>query len=555
MQQAVNFINQNTSQTRYRGRRITATHYYIKFTPRNESDLVKLDSLDKRDDLVLFNFPLDYEIVTEGNYFEMSDPQEIKYSPIYTTIPVNFSLPPDISYEILAEVYKPYSDEWDLEVAAYVLSGNSADLNITYHGELLNVDNLEDFLNESYNNGRGLGYIPYGWFKVYDTESGDYVGVKYTKIAIGWGVFWQYTYTDNNGYFESPEDFIIPVHIRAKWRSSLGVIRRSVNELLGIGVSNFLMKEKKNNNGRIYFTEYCDKHKWPKATVNNALIKYNTFISSAHVQYRAEDANIWIINAKDKPSGAAPMFNIYTPHLTFFQAMILYYFGYSLIPWSDIINELISYLYPDIIFMIKPCENTTKEIDQLVFHEAGHFSHARKAGENFWNKFVASETSNMILYGGNPYSDGNDPTPAQGHLIALCEGWATFTEYAVLYHYYTTDSDGWHIYTNMDAFNMYVVPDSHTEPYKSWFLTGLIWDVMDNASKGEGDLINNNVYPSTSEDIIDFLYLGDISTDFSPVYNCLTPSVMDGYQLRKCLNSHFPAYSSQINQLFDSYGY
>ncbi len=555
MQQAVNFINQNTTRTRYRGRVITPTHYYVKFTPQNEDDLLKLDSLDKRDDLVLFNFPLDYEIIEEGNYLERSDAREIKYSPVYTTIPVNFSLPPGLSYEILAEVYKPTPGEWDLEVAAYVLSGNSADLDISYHGEPLNIDNLAGFLNESYNNRMNLGYRPYGWFKVYDTETADYVGVKYTKIAIGNAIFWRYTYTDDNGYFESPVNFVVPVRIRAKWRSSLGVIRRSANELLGIGVSDFLMKEKKNNNGRIYFTEHCDKHKWPKATVNNALVKYNSFISSVHVPFGVRRANIWVINAKNSPSGATPMFHLYTPHLTFFEAMILYYFGYSAILWMDIVNELISYLYPDLIFMIVPCENTTKEIDQLVFHEAGHFSHAIKAGNNFWNQFVASETSNMLHHGGDPYSDGDDPTPAKGRLIALCEGWATFTEHAVMYHYYTTDYNGYNIYVAIDTFDMYVVPDSHTRPYDSWFLTGLIWDVMDNHSKGEGDLINNNVYPSTSDPIIDSLYLGDISTDFSPVYNCLTPAIRDGYRLRKCLNSHFLTYSSQINQLFDSYGY
>ncbi len=133
--------------------------------------------------------------------------------------------------------------------------------------------------------------------------------------------------------------------------------------------------------------------------------------------------------------------------------------------------------------------------------------------------------------------------------------WATFTEYAILYHYYTTDNNGDNIYVKMDAFNMYVVPDSHTDNYDSWFLTGLIWDVLDNHSKGEGYLKNYNVSPSTSAPIIDFLYLGDISSDFSPVYNCLTPAVRDAYYLKRCLIKHYPGSSSQIIQLFDSYGY
>lgn len=82
---------------------INATHYYIKFIPRNEADYNKL-KLDSN--LVIYPFPLDNEITQyKGNY---RDPAVAKGIPTYqyAAIPVGYKLP-DVPYQKLEDLFLP----------------------------------------------------------------------------------------------------------------------------------------------------------------------------------------------------------------------------------------------------------------------------------------------------------------------------------------------------------------------------------------------------------------------------------------------------------------
>ncbi len=561
MQEAVKYINNNKTNSSYLNRTIQASHRYIKFVPSTEAHLALLENIDlTNEEIVLSSYPLNYEIIQEGSFLEKDSPNAVKFAPLYTTVPINFSFP-NVPYEILEDVYQPTDLETDLEITALVLNGEADELEVDVDGEPISAENLDEFINlpNIEMQQKGSKFTPHGYFKVWHTDVEDYVSVKYEKISIGRGIWWHYVNTDGNGHFVSNKSYRGTVSIRAKWRSDVGSIRRHWNEVIGIGVSDYLMQIKKSNNGRWYLTLLSDEHKWYKATTHNALVKYNAYMEAKGVT-GVHGANVWALSGEND-RGATTMMNKYTWSTTYNAILSSYlqWFAVDAFPVVTVINALYSSLYPDIFF--KFSEGDTKSIDQLVFHEAGHFSHAVKAGGGYWGTVVDRELDNILNHG-DPYDHGTVPNLWSGQLIALIEGWATFTEYATMRGYYPTDKDGNNINSNMEIFNMYTVPMSlQDDENDSWFLTGLIWDIFDNQS-GEVNsrLLNGQtglpVQNNTNGQIVDNLYLGVNDTWFGSVYNRLDNSVHTGFELKTALiNATSSSHTVAINELFQSYGY
>ncbi len=571
MQRAVDYINDSVQNSKYTKKVIRPTHYYVKFIPATEEHLQILDEMDKDTTIVLFNYPLHYEIIQQGRFLQGRTPEEIKYAELYTTVP-NYYQFPDVPYEIIEELYEPAEDEGDLEVAALVLTGNEEDLDIIYNGEPLSMTNLSAFLNDPQAQQRlWRRYEPYGYFKVYDTEISGYVGVMNTRLVIGRWFWWQNVYTDRTGKFTAGRRYRGRVTVRAKWRTSIATLRRSFNELIGIGVSDYLMRINRSNNGRWYLTGTSNGHLWPKATVHNALVKYNDYMEPRGVS-GVYHANVWVLNGRES-QGTALMMKRYTWTtssgllLGMLENWLTLYFAIPLASVTHILNALVSHLYPDMILQYDSCDRKdTKQIEQLVFHESGHFSHAVQTGSQYWGEVVYFYTDNIVSLGGDSYGDGDDPDLASGRLIALVEGWATFCEYAVLRGYYTSytrldcPNNSYNeidIIPYMEGFNMYTVPMTANPMYdnESWFLSGLIWDIIDDSPKEPGTKLKNGQTNSDIRNIIDNLSLSRISGTYAPVYDRLNGSVHNGYDLKKALTGVYPHLTYQINELFYSYGY
>ena len=554
MQRTVNYINKNIASSKYMGRLIKPTHYYIKFIPNNEEHLKILNEIDKEGKIVLSSYPLDYEIVQQGSFLEQDDAEAVKYAAMYTTVSKNFVFP-DVPYEILEDVYQPKENENDLEIAALVLNGDEKDLGIKFESKRLGQDNLVKFLNEfDKGNKWGWWYTPHGYFKVYDTDKSYYVGVMSTKISIGRGIWWRYVYTNSSGHFTAPKKYIGGVFIRAKWRSSSATIRKHWNEIIGIGVSDALMYIKKSTNGKTYNTQLSDNHKWYKATVQNSIIKYNNHMQPKGVA-GIYGANIWVTEGSGTMA-ATVMMNRYTWSTTYGAILAgwLPWLSPISFPITTVLNALVSHLYPDIVYTLS--SKNTKRVDQIVFHESGHFSHALKAGSFYWGVLVNRELTNILNCSSNPYCDGNDPSYSAGRQIALAEGWATFTEHAVMKGYYSTDIWGHPITPFMENFMMRTVPSNINNENNGWFLSGLIWDVIDNHSETDWkSRLVNGQSGAFIRSIQDNLTLGNINSDYSSVYNRLTGGVYSGYSLKYALRNTFPSSKIKINQLFYSYGY
>ena len=84
--------------------KITTTHVYLKLKPKNEEELerLKMDST-----LILYQYPLDYEIVKGGIYYRDRSIPAGTPNHQYVSIPVNKKIPDGIEYELLANLFIP----------------------------------------------------------------------------------------------------------------------------------------------------------------------------------------------------------------------------------------------------------------------------------------------------------------------------------------------------------------------------------------------------------------------------------------------------------------
>jgi hypothetical protein len=190
------------------GVEITTTHLYLKFKPKNEAEMAIL----KRDStLILFNYPLDYPIVKEGDYYH--DPTIPLDRPTYqyTSVTVDKELPSGVEYEVLAELFIPDEEKDGVKINGRL----SEEIVEELVNEALRITgNLE---NKSSVNGRiqSSSWRPSERVRVWDDRAARFVPVVGIEVrAKRW--FTVHTGTTNsfgnyscNGTFKRQADYSI----------------------------------------------------------------------------------------------------------------------------------------------------------------------------------------------------------------------------------------------------------------------------------------------------------------------------------------------------------
>jgi hypothetical protein len=120
---------------------ITTSHYYIKFKPETEEQ----EGIIKRDTtMILSDYPLDWEFTDEylDNRPELP---EGKFPEYWVAVPTDKTLPNDVPYEILEELYIPEEDP------AFNSESRVSEKGYTQKGKIDdNEDLLRHLLNEAY---------------------------------------------------------------------------------------------------------------------------------------------------------------------------------------------------------------------------------------------------------------------------------------------------------------------------------------------------------------------------------------------------------------------
>lgn len=210
---------------------VKASHYHVKITPTSEEqfNLLKADTT-----LHLYSYPLNCELEGEGVFpFESaeSDLSDLEgapkdpLQPLYASIPVGKTLPADISYTVLENLYIP--DELDEATATrsgtVFVSEAAAELWIEQSMLLTGHITVEEF-NESFARGRSK-WQPSGTIRAYDHVIKDYVPVPHAKVQTRRWFTTRSTYTDKNGYFQIAHWYKRPVNYSIAWESNKWDIR------------------------------------------------------------------------------------------------------------------------------------------------------------------------------------------------------------------------------------------------------------------------------------------------------------------------------------------
>lgn len=186
---------------------IRTTHLYVKFKPKSEEELDKL-----KDDstLILYSYPLDYQLIEGGAYYQDPEVQEGQPTYQYASVSSDYNFPEGVDYEVLSDLYIPEKDPQLLHSAQK--TNDIADMLVD---EALRItDNLEESSNSKVT---GSKWTPAGTIKVWDDEVGAYVPVVGVEVrATRW--FTTHTGRTNiNGYYTCDGTFRRDANYSLKW--------------------------------------------------------------------------------------------------------------------------------------------------------------------------------------------------------------------------------------------------------------------------------------------------------------------------------------------------
>ena len=460
---------------------IEPTDLYVRFLPTDTAQYLELmnDSL-----LTLFDFPLDYTIIQQGDYYvdpSVSGP----YTWLYTRVPVGYTPPEKVTYEVLEELFLyENSDYYSEEVA-----DDSSLLNDPASVMLDALKTIEavSFFNTGNDYGKvstGVSipsgmqkikrrikkkflwhtwyeyeYYPSGTINVQSYHSMDANGgvqnsttlmtvpVKGIKVFF-WNWFrWSSAYTDQNGYYESKENFegdpSYYIYFTGRHGANTWDFDRVVAWASCLWVQKYGMGEHSNDGYSKTFTTSSDA--WDACITNNAFYEYMTVMDVEGLTRPSSNLNVALRNMDGAFS--SPLFQ---NHQNYVNGSILAAFYASTFfagPGAAVGGVLFNYYLatlPDIILSTGQIDTwqdderynnnhyeATNKYISVIWHELAHASNFRRIelskgtayASAMWTGLINTEVSKSML--GSPYGEKDG---LNWELIALLEGWAYFRE-------------------------------------------------------------------------------------------------------------------------------
>lgn len=377
---------------------ITTSHLYLRILPKNEEEV---NWFIEDTTMEMFDYPLDYEIIKEGYFYQDPDIPFGNPTWLYTTVPVDFKLP-DMKIEILDECYIPDYDNVTLKSAS----------KITWLKELENeafriTGNADDEKKSSQD--LMASEVPSGRFQVKNTSNGAHEGLRRVKVRVHRVVKWDTDYTDDDGYYQMSKSFKNDPHYAIIFENQSGF------KIWG----NFAMFAPANHNlGYRPNTGYStviweSSQAWLWATVNNATDIYRgTFCPEVGINPPPGNIRIWTMRQAGDWAGSAPM----ARQITLGIDDLMDFLSTALVSVRTLgITTALSLCMPDIFIL--PNYTNTNSCYSTVWHELAHASHYTKAGKTYWSNYITAVIAN------NGYGDG---TGALDGYIGVGEMWGNY---------------------------------------------------------------------------------------------------------------------------------
>lgn len=228
MKKALESLKLSNSNRRISGENveITRTHLYIRFKPKNEEELAILKSDST---LVLYDYPLDYEIEETGSFYH--DPEVPINQPTYQycAVKVNQILPQGVDYELLAELFIPDEDSDETNISVRSASNDwTGALADTLVNEALRITgNLHEEDENNTSVRRRRKWRPAGTIRVWDDNLSNWVGVEGVEVRARRWFTTHRGIANSSGYYSCNGRFRRNANYSIVWERHNFEIRKS----------------------------------------------------------------------------------------------------------------------------------------------------------------------------------------------------------------------------------------------------------------------------------------------------------------------------------------
>lgn len=114
---------------------VNATNLYVRFLPNSASQLSVLDSIMDSQDLELFDTPMDYDVLQEGDYYQDPSIPDSSVTWQYAVVPTDFQAPADITYQVLFQIHIPGDNYTAMETEAERLASKQDSIDCSGGGD------------------------------------------------------------------------------------------------------------------------------------------------------------------------------------------------------------------------------------------------------------------------------------------------------------------------------------------------------------------------------------------------------------------------------------
>lgn len=405
MQRALDSLKVKTDFRSTSETSLTATHYYVRFLPKTKEEL---DLLIEDETLKLFDFPLDYEILQDGTYYQDSSLVNQGTTWLYTVVPIDYKFP-NVFYEKIEDAYIPNenSETTELRNASFNLLNQIEEEAFRITGNKYEKQSTE-FRKARY---------PSGQITVYNDSKNTYDGVSRIKVRAHSFFKIIDTYTDDNGNYRFSTKFMWSPHYYLLFTNKTGFkIWGNWSFLLP---ATYALGE--HSNSGYSCTIWNNSSAWKWCHINNAESRFRlNYCPTLGLSVPPQDLRIWAYTDSNSGwGGSAPMlrhtwgYNGFTSNseLGRFLAFFIN------IPITVVVS-LTKFIQPD-IFYVHKSNNSTADIYDKIFHESSHASHWVKAGNSYWCRYI----NYVISFGGYGNKDNHN-----AGVVGIGEMWGYYME-------------------------------------------------------------------------------------------------------------------------------
>ena len=366
---------------------------YVRFLPKDLDDYSELEGRG----LQLFDHPLDYEILTDGDYYHDPSIPDDEITWQYAVVPPDFGFPAGIRYEVLEDCFIPEEGmvtrgfeevDWEaVERQSFISTGN---------GSLLASETRAKVK-------------PSGRITIKDEKLGKTIGVSGVKMVANVLVKVSTTYTDADGRYSFSAKFSAKPRYSICFQNKLGFT---------IGLNLVLVPASVSTLGKddpdgidVTVDRNSDQTLFRRCAVNNAAYDYFQKCSSWGVSTPPKNLRFWILNILN-PSCALMMHH----GALLDTKLVSNYLG--------VYNVILKVFSPDITIGSRDKNGNYPELYATTVHEMAHASHFVNAGTAYWDTF-ATYILSSFLKTGSTYGNGSGENAGY---CAVAEIWAYHIE-------------------------------------------------------------------------------------------------------------------------------